>query len=278
MKPISRRRVTRLASGMAFAAVAAAVIIPSAPASAQTLFTRADCSIDGTLIEDNNTSVGNYVVVFAVDWPTTATVGDSVVTPRVSMQNLIATQMFDLEGVGTPDTVGVDIGHTIGDFTVIDPTGDESSASIDAVESAPDGIPQGISYSAGNLQTLTLEESGVYELNWNRLSGTMTNTVDGVTESHDWECVPATSPWTLASINVSGAEATNPPIELPNIGTSDAVVAADTAAPAPAASPRLAETGNNASIASAMVGSLALGAGLLALAAAHIRRRVLNQS
>jgi hypothetical protein len=277
MNLISRRRITRFASGMAFAAVAAAVIIPSVPASAQTLFTRANCSIDGTLIEDNNTSVGNYEIVFAVDWPTNSTTGQTLITPRVFMQNLIATHMFHLDGVGTPDAAGVDVGHTAGEFTVVDPSGDEVPASIDAVLATPDGIAPGVGYSEGYLQSLTLDEAGVYELRWNRLSGTMTNTVDGVTESHDWECVPVTSPWTLASINVSGAETSNPPIELPSTGTNEAVVASGTALPAPAASPRLAETGNDASVASAMVGSLTLGAGLLALAAAHIRRRVLSQ-
>lgn len=276
MKLTSRRRITRIASGLAFAAVAAAVVIPSAPASAQTLFSRANCSIDGVPVADGNESEdspGNYAVVFAVDWPTTAAVDDVVTTPRVSIQNIIAGEMFDLDGLATPDTVGVDIGHTLGEFTVIDPTGDESSASIDATKATLDGVGEGVSYSAGFLQSLTLSEAGTYKLNWNRLSGTMTNTVDGVTESHDWECVPATSPWTLASIEVSGAETSNPPADPSDASSGDAVVTSDTAAPTQATSPKLAETGTDSSMTSAVIGASALAAGLLAVAATRNRRR-----
>lgn len=278
MKLAPRRSVTRIASGLALAAVAAAVIIPSAPASAQTLFSRADCSIDGVLLADGNeseNSPGNYVVVFAVDWPTAAAVDDVVTTPRVFMQNLIAMDMFELDGPGTPDTSGVDIGHTLGEFTVIDPTGDESSATIDAVRANPDFAPTAITYSAGLLPSQNLSEAGTYKLNWNRLSGTMTNTVDGVTESHDWECVPATTPWTLASIEVSGAEITAP-VGPSDTASSAAPAASDTAAPAQAASPKLAETGNGAGIPVGIAGSLAMAAGLLAVAAVRLRRRTLT--
>lgn len=276
MKLTSRRRITRLASGLAFAAVAAAVIIPSAPASAQTLFSRANCSIDGVPLADGNESEdspGNFSLVFAVDWPTTGVVNDVVATPRVFFENVIPLSMFDIDGGGTPDTVGIDIGHTLGEFTVIDPSGDESLATIDAVRASPDFAPTAITYAAGFLQSLTLSEAGTYKLNWNRLSGTMTNTVDGVTESHDWECVPATSPWTLASIEVSGAETSNPPADPSDASSGDAAVTSDTAAPTQATSPKLAETGTDSSMTSAVIGASALAAGLLAVAATRNRRR-----
>jgi hypothetical protein len=271
----SRRRIARFASAFAVAAVAAAVVIPSSAASAQTLFSRANCSIDGVPLADEDESEdspGNYVVVFAVDWPTTGTVDDVVTTPRVFMQNLIPLNMFDLDGAGTPDTTGVDIGHTLGEFTVIDPSGDESPATIDAVRASPDFAPTAITYAAGHLPSQTLSEAGTYTLNWNRLSGTMTNTVDGITESHDWECVPATTPWPLARIEVSGTRSTTVPAEPAGpegpVSTNPNPGSSTSALPGGAAStpPQLAETGLTEGPTSGLVGVLAVavGAGVFA--------------
>ena len=271
MNRFPRRRMTGVASAIAVAAIAAAVVIPGSAASAQTLFSRANCSIDGVPLVDEDQSEdspGNYVVVFSVDWPTTAVVNDVVTTPQVFYQNLIPLEMFDLEGGGTPDTVGVDIGHTLGEFTVIDPSGDETSATIDAVRDSPDFAPTAITYASGLLPSQTLSEAGTYTLNWNRLSGTMTNTVDGVTESHDWECVPATSPWALAHIEVSGTPPTTSPAE-PNqpASTDPSDASSVTAVPdaSGTAAPQLAETGLSESPFGGLMAAiaLALGGGIL---------------